>query len=408
MKKELFTFTLLILSVIAFSQNRISGKITDEQNLPLEGASVYINNTTNGVSTKTDGGFELILNEGIHELIVSYIGYQTVRFRVNTNNYTQPLLFKLKVEENMLNEIVLRKTIYDTDWKYNLQQFKNNFLGRTNLSKQCEIINPKVLHFEFDKITSVLSAEASEPLIMKHKGLGYLITFDLVHFSLGKQKVDYLGYTKFENLKGGKRKQKRWKKNRLKAYNGSRIHFVRSIIKGTTKAEGFNINKFRRETNPNRPTEEQIEKARQIIKLAGVTSLKLPKKTGKPSSIVDSSIEVLQKVSLPKHIDYLYKQDLNSLELIQKKGSKNFLSFKNYISIIYTKEKEENNYVMGMFGQKRKPLNVQTSSMVMLTSTATLENTGEINNPLDVFYEGYWAYEQFADTLPLNYQLPKD
>ena len=63
---------------------------------------------------------------------------------------------------------------------------------------------------------------------------------------------------------------------------------------------------------------------------------------------------------------------------------------------------------MGVFEKKRQPLPVQTSSMVLLTATAILENTGEIIDPLDVFYEGYWAYEQFADALPLNYTPEED
>ena len=406
-KKTLFAI-LCLCYFISFSQMKISGKIIDENSNSVEGASVYLNNTSVGVSTKSDGKFELTVKEGTYELIVSYLGYTTIKYLLSTASYSKPLFFKLEVSDYLLNEIVLKKTIYDDIWKYNLTQFKNNFLGRTNLAEQCEILNPKTLHFEFDNKTGILVAEVREPLKIKHKGLGYLISFDLVHFTLGRQKVDYFGYTKFENLTGGKRKQKRWKKNRLKAYNGSKAHFVRSLIKGTTKNEGFNINRFRREVNPNRPTEKQIERARQMIKLSGITTPDLSKKITNPLTIIDSAKVVLQKISLPKYIHYLYKQDINSLELIQKKNSKNILSFKNYISVIYTKEAEENNYVMGIFGKKRNPLTVQTSSVVMLTKTALLENSGEINSPLDVFYGGYWAYEQFADVLPLNYQLSKD
>ena len=40
----------------------------------------------------------------------------------------------------------------------------------------------------------------------------------------------------------------------------------------------------------------------------------------------------------------------------------------------------------------------------MLTKTAILDPTGIIINPLDIFAEGYWSYEQFANTLPLDYE----
>lgn len=406
MKKTLF-LSLLFFYVSSFSQIRISGKVLDENNNPIEAASVYLNNTTIGVSTNVDGAFELTIKEGVYELIVSYISYKTIQYNLNTATYASPFVFKLIVEENILNEVVLKKTIYNADWKFNLQQFKNNFLGRTNLAKQCEILNPKALHFEFDTKTRTLTAEAKEPLVLKHKNLGYLITFDLVHFSLESNRINYYGYTKFENLTGGKRKQKRWKKNRLKAFYGSRMHFVRTLINGTTKEEGYNINKFRREPNPDRPTEKQIKHARQIVKLSGIKSMSF-QNTAHPNSAVDSAIVVLRKASLPKFKDYLYKQGIAAAELIEKKAAKTILSFNDYISVIYTKEAEENNYVMGIFGKKRAPLNVQTSAVTMLTKTALLEKTGEIINPLDVFYEGYWAYEQFADMLPLNYQPLED
>ena len=99
-------FTLIFLS--SFSQKRIYGKVTDENNSPLEGASVYINNTTIGDSTDTNGEFALNLKEGAHELIISYISYKTIRYSLNTNSFIKPLLFKLKPEDNLLNEVVLK------------------------------------------------------------------------------------------------------------------------------------------------------------------------------------------------------------------------------------------------------------------------------------------------------------
>ena len=403
MKKGLFVFLIIFYSQLS-AQISITGKVTTTTNIALEGASVYLNNTTIGVSTKSDGQFELTTKPGIYELIISYIGYKTIRFNLNTSQYKKPFDFQLAEEENILNEVVLKKTIYNEDWKFNLKQFKTNFIGKTNLSKQCELLNPKILHFEFDKTSNTLTAEAREPLKLKHKGLGYLITVDLELFQLGQNKVHYLGYTRFENLKGSKRKQKKWKKNRRKAYNGSKMHFVRSLINNTAKEEGFLINFFRRELNSKRPKDHQIKHARNIIKLTGIGLVNFQKKITKPITQIDSAIVVLRKASLPKYADYLYKSDAHQKEITTKINNKHVLSFKNYISVIYQNEPEETNYVMGPFGKKRQTLNVQTSSMVMLTKSAILEKTGEIINPLDVFYEGYWAYEQFADTLPLNYQ----
>ncbi|GGG95286.1 hypothetical protein GCM10011416_10980 [Polaribacter pacificus] len=404
MRKALF-ISLFFISIISYAQTRISGKIVDKENTPLEGASVYLNNTTVGVSTNTEGEFYFTVDDGSYDLIVSYLGFKTIQYSLVTSSYKETLLFKLEESDNVLNEVVITKTKYDDTWRFNLNQFTENFLGRTLIAADCELMNPKTLHFEFDQKTNTLTAVAREPLKIKNKGLGYLITFDLVHFSLGLHTVNYYGYTKYENLKGSKRKQRKWDENRKKAYLGSKMHFVRSLIAGNTKEEGYNINQFRRELNPERPTDQEIAKARELIKLSNINTFDYRFKT-EPETMIDSAMVVLQKVSLPKHKNYLYKQGVPLNDIRQKEGNNMILSFDNYLSIIYTKEAEEKNYIMGLFGKKREPLNVQTSEMTMLVKKAILDPSGEIINPLDVFYEGYWAFEQFADALPLNYTLP--
>ena len=72
--------------------------------------------------------------------------------------------------------------------------------------------------------------------------------------------------------------------------------------------------------------------------------------------------------------------------------------------MIYTKEKEELGYTnRGMFSKKRAPLSVQTSSIIPFQKNSVLDKNGVLINPLDVFYEGYWSYEKFANSLPLDY-----
>ena len=56
---------LLLLPFISFSQATITGKVTDaETKMPLQGASVFAQNTTKGVITDNDGNYKLYLNKG--------------------------------------------------------------------------------------------------------------------------------------------------------------------------------------------------------------------------------------------------------------------------------------------------------------------------------------------------------
>lgn len=406
MKKGLF-FLIAFISLQVVSQIQIKGKVFNHKNEVLDGASVYLNNTTVGTTTNDKGVFELTIKEGSYELIVSFIGFKTAQLSIDTKQEYGNLIFRLVPETNILDEVELKKTKYDNEWKYNLSRFKRHFLGGTELAKKCQILNPKVLHFEFDPKTLTLTADTREPLQIKHKGLGYLITYDLVNFSLGQRKLIYLGYAKYQPLQGGKRKQRRWKKNRLVAFNGSRMHFVRSLRNKTLKEEGFVVNQFRRVPNPKRPTEAQIKQARELVRLHHNT-IDFSKKVTQPKTALDSALVVLRKVSLPKFEDFLYKRDVPYTGMMFAKDKQLHLQFKDYLSITYLNEPEEKNYLSGLFGRRKRATGVQTSAMTMLTKKAILDATGEIINPLDVFVEGYWGFEQFANALPLDYQPIKD
>ncbi|MEC8832022.1 MAG: carboxypeptidase-like regulatory domain-containing protein, partial [Bacteroidota bacterium] len=76
MKKSIVAFLLAFtVSIISYSQVTFSGKVLDENNVPLPGASVVVKGSSNGVATDFDGNFEIELPKGDEILVVSYIGY---------------------------------------------------------------------------------------------------------------------------------------------------------------------------------------------------------------------------------------------------------------------------------------------------------------------------------------------
>ena len=403
--KNLFIvgFTFIFLS--SFSQKRISGRVTDENNEPLEGASVYINNTTIGISTNTNGEFVLNLNEGTHELIISYISYKTARFHFTTESFSKPLLFKLKPDDNLLNEVIIKKHKYDEEWKSNLAIFKRAFFGKTKMAQECDIINPKVLYFEFNRKSGELTADAKEPLIIKHNGLGYLISYDLVEFSLKNNRLFFSGYTRYSNLK--KSVRKKWKRNRIEAFNGSQMHFLRSLTNKQLKNNGFIVNQFRRELNPERPSEKEIKFAKELLLLQGNTISTL-KEIENPLTQIDSAIVTVKNSRKPKYIDYLYQRNISEEHIFSSNKNVSFLDFENYLTIIYTKEPEEENYLIGMFGKRKKAIGVQTSNIVLTNGKSMIDNSGVLVNPKALFVEDYWAFESFANMLPTDYQPNKN
>ncbi len=405
MKKGLIFILLSILSISTFSQTYIEGKVTTNSNEILEGASVYLNNTTIGTSTNNKGEFRLKVTKGNYDLVVSFIGYSTSRLKINTNFKIGFLRLKLAPDSHVLDEVVLKKTNYNADWKYNLSRFKSLFLGKTKFAKACIILNPKTLRFDYNSKTGELIAVAKEPLKIKHKDLGYLISYDLIQFSIKNQRLFFSGYARYSNLK--EKVKKKWKRNRLEAYNGSQVHFLKSLLKKNLAQNGFVINQFKRILNPDRPTDEEIKKARELIYIHRET-INISRNSTNPLTPLDSALVIAGKSSKPKYKDFLYKRNLPYNEMTSISKHRPYLNFKDHLLIIYKKEKEEDNYLKGMFGKRKRATGVQTSNITLIKSKSIIQPTGVLVDPHAILTEGYWAFESFANMLPLDYQPTKE
>lgn len=192
-------------------------------------------------------------------------------------------------------------------------------------------------------------------------------------------------------------------KNRLKAYNGSQIHFYKSVLKNSSQKEGFVINQFVRKKNKDRPSQEKLANARKML-----TKLNVPinflKKIDTPKNSIDSALITLKKGKLLKYIDYLYKSEIASSDIIHEENNQTYLQFDNNLRIVYLKEKEEKGYILrNPFSKPRKAF-PQASNIIPLAEKFIIYSSGILANPLDILYEEYWSYEKFAHSLPLDYE----
>ena len=69
-------FSLLIVSTVFSQSIKLTGKVTNEKNEPVAGASVNIG-SGKGLATGVDGRFTLSVVPGRYELTVSAVGYET-------------------------------------------------------------------------------------------------------------------------------------------------------------------------------------------------------------------------------------------------------------------------------------------------------------------------------------------
>ncbi|MRT16961.1 TonB-dependent receptor [Vitellibacter sp. q18] len=81
-----FLFAALLLPLVVFSQEKVTGTITetvDNKEVPLSGANVYWLNTQVGTVTDFDGNFEIAYKPEYKKMVISYVGYKTDTISVN-------------------------------------------------------------------------------------------------------------------------------------------------------------------------------------------------------------------------------------------------------------------------------------------------------------------------------------
>lgn len=98
---QILTAIFLMVGVVAFAQQSISGSVTDESGVPLPGATVVVQGTNNAAVTDFDGNFSINAEIG-DTLEASYVGYSPNAQVANSVNVN----FVLS-QSNELDEVVI-------------------------------------------------------------------------------------------------------------------------------------------------------------------------------------------------------------------------------------------------------------------------------------------------------------
>ena len=104
-KKILFLILLLLPIAAVFGQTHVSGKVIDENGLPVPYANVLFPKTTIGGYTDEEGRFSLYSEKRQRELEVSLIGYTTKKVHLDKDN-TKGLVIVLP-EGEQLSEVTI-------------------------------------------------------------------------------------------------------------------------------------------------------------------------------------------------------------------------------------------------------------------------------------------------------------
>ena len=351
MKSCLFLLSIFV-STIVFGQFTITGKVVDSTTKePLFGASVFAQNTTSGTTTNREGEFSLSLKSGGYELIVSYTGYQSKEIRIS-NNDNNPLQIEMTKAEKAMEEVVIRSSNEVKDgWDKYGKFFLENFIGSTPNAQQCTLQNPEVVHFYYYKKSEKLKVLATEPIVISNMALGYNLRYQLDSFMYyyKTQVSSYRGYCFFSEMDSNFAQQRIWSANRKKAYDGSKLQFMRSYYDSTLNEDGYEIALL----------DSAYDKRFDAIRNPYDTTY---------YGVYDSTHEV--EVYYPRKISITYKKKPEVEYLKKFKLPLNVGSQISYIDLVDAIEIKENGY---FYDQK------------------------------DWVSQGYWSWKNLADLLPYDY-----
>lgn len=391
--KSFFLFIFFIFPYLAFNQRLLKGVVLDaEKSAPVPGASVFLSNTSVGTVTNAQGVFELTIPAGRFDLIVSSIGFETYSQTITTEAINAALPIKLQLKAKELETVVVAPFEPDGWAKWGLF-FLENFIGTSALAKDCAIKNTDVLKFRHSKKTGALTAIAFEPLVIQNKALGYTLRYQLETFDYNFN-TGYLlfqGYPFFEPMQGGAARQKRWAAKRKKTYEGSMLHFMRSVYRNKIGEQGFEVRALQKNPNVEKKRIRQLYKTRSSLEM---TSNKDSAAYYEKILRQPDQFEIIGKTALPCD-SIAYGMDSVTAGLY----------FNNYLLIIYKK-----GLVAAEFRQRFPDAGSAMASQITLLNDkpVAVQANGSFYEPADLLSLGYWSWsEKMATMLPFDYVFDK-
>lgn len=366
----------------------IKGRVVNDIDLPIANVNIYLDGTKTGTVSAADGSFTLNLNsKNNSSLVFQKDGYET--FTTNTSEVLNKTLKVVIIKAQEIEEVHI---IPFTEKAYRdyINFFLNAFIGedKTNV----KIKNQRSLKFSYDKDNKILRVKAPQTLIIVNKNLGYSIDYNLEEFvaDFDQHTTRFTGTSFFRETKNSDK----IRVNRMNAYDGSQVHFLRSVYAGKVKEEGFIVNEVTKFPNPKYPSEEELKRLKDFS-----SNFKPGKTVVIPEEIQDIS---QRKSNEPPYRIGITKTQIPETEYTKKAGEKLILNFKDMLQVNHTKYFYEfkNKKVV----KSELPIK-QTSYLHSEGNTFEIYDNGNTSDPAMLINQGDFSRNKIEFLLPLDYQL---
>ncbi|MEB2779592.1 carboxypeptidase-like regulatory domain-containing protein [Algoriphagus sp. C2-6-M1] len=302
---------VFFFAVGSIAAQTVSGVVREKATgLPLPFANVFVNNTTQGIATDSEGKFSLSGDFPSQiELVASFMGYMTEVKSVSFEGQNQAeVIFELSFNESNLSEIEL-KAKRDKSWERKFKKFEEVFLAVPDdpFKSQIEILNPWVL--EFDKVKSdqgpnYLQASAQEPLKITNWALGYRMNYYLQDFRLLRNGSRYFGQVHYEPLTPiDTQEELSWEYARQVNYHSSLRKLNQSILLNSPDSVYFSLFKtLPDQTNRRKTNDFSVELNQSIFPIQKDSILRRPLGDGNFRIFLTDRLEI-------HHIDKPWPND---------------------------------------------------------------------------------------------------
>jgi len=381
--KKLLCFLVFFTSIgvsLAQQSYTISGIITDDKDVPIPGATIFIADSRKVAASDKDGRFTLTqVQSGNYNLVVKMIGYVVITREFVLQNKDLRLGFKLQ-EDNLLLTTVNISGISRIDREMYLETFIRCFFGTSTYARDCKIKNADIIKFNYNKQTDVLTASTDDFLIIENKALGYRLKYLLNNFSYDTGNVggitSFAGRLFYEDMPGDERHQKEWREARAKVYLGSITHFFRALFNNKTDENKFVVYRV--------PNE-------QLLNAYAKKHKQVPLRYYQPVKSLKGFIT---------EIDESFKEfDLRPL-----------IKDSTELLVLYTPEREPKDFGGRgtIIGRTFKMPLGQLSLLRPVRDSVLIHRNGDVRPATNLIKGGFWTWGQMATFIPSDYELPAD
>lgn len=156
--KKYLVITFLLFTIVSFSQNKLSGKVVNDKNEPLQ--NVHLHVYKYDTNTDATGYFEIdSLPNGTFTLFATLLGYERYQTKIDINAVTKEVVITLISKINYIDEVHIEKISHNTRNVVN-----SNKIRLTSIEKMSDKSFSEVLK-EVSGVSVLKSGNMVKPVI---------------------------------------------------------------------------------------------------------------------------------------------------------------------------------------------------------------------------------------------------